>query len=337
MSRKIFGEFIEFFLKGLNHFKIQTSFKLEFLLEFLIQNPKGFGSWAKKESCSIWRNISPCLVLYFKKLSPLGHQEDRVLYFQSLNIGKVYEYLESLVTKPVHSCFVFSKYEHWKTLWIFGKFGNQAGPHDQCGPLLIWTSLRPPGHAPKRLDMVPTAPSHVVATGLPPMPPTVRTCPAFHTPPTCAARRYPLLSCHTDGKLTFPSCGAIALLGSTLCCCAATDDHHLKYYRPQAFASSLSRNDPTAFLREPSRSSRAKPPSSSSAECLHVDGPLRPRLCLREHHPTRSTSASTPAPALIAPLALHWHFDYHCCRAPTLVRPTPPRCPKRVYPMTVSL
>jgi hypothetical protein len=34
MSRKIFGEFMEFFLKGLNPFKIQTIVRLEFLLEF---------------------------------------------------------------------------------------------------------------------------------------------------------------------------------------------------------------------------------------------------------------------------------------------------------------
>jgi hypothetical protein len=36
MSRKIFGEFMNFFLKGLYPFKIQTSFKLEFVLDFII-------------------------------------------------------------------------------------------------------------------------------------------------------------------------------------------------------------------------------------------------------------------------------------------------------------
>jgi hypothetical protein len=53
MYIKDFGELMEFFLKGLNSFKIQTSFKLDFLLKFIIQNPEGFGSWAKQESCSL--------------------------------------------------------------------------------------------------------------------------------------------------------------------------------------------------------------------------------------------------------------------------------------------
>jgi hypothetical protein len=33
----IFGKFMEFFLKGLNSFKIQTKFKCSLLHEFLIQ------------------------------------------------------------------------------------------------------------------------------------------------------------------------------------------------------------------------------------------------------------------------------------------------------------
>jgi hypothetical protein len=37
MSRKIFGEFMECFLKGLNPFKIQTKFNLVWLHKFLIQ------------------------------------------------------------------------------------------------------------------------------------------------------------------------------------------------------------------------------------------------------------------------------------------------------------
>jgi hypothetical protein len=37
MSIKIFGEFMEFFLKGLDPFQIQTKFKLDLLPEFLIQ------------------------------------------------------------------------------------------------------------------------------------------------------------------------------------------------------------------------------------------------------------------------------------------------------------
>jgi hypothetical protein len=41
ISRKNFGELMDFFLKGLNPFKIQTCFKLEFFLEFIILNPFG--------------------------------------------------------------------------------------------------------------------------------------------------------------------------------------------------------------------------------------------------------------------------------------------------------
>jgi hypothetical protein len=37
----------------LDPFKIQTIFKLDLLLEIIIQNPKVFGSWAKKEICYI--------------------------------------------------------------------------------------------------------------------------------------------------------------------------------------------------------------------------------------------------------------------------------------------
>jgi hypothetical protein len=54
MSRKIFGEFIGFFPKGLNPFKIQSSFKLEFLLEFIIKNLFGIWTPSQKENCSFW-------------------------------------------------------------------------------------------------------------------------------------------------------------------------------------------------------------------------------------------------------------------------------------------
>jgi hypothetical protein len=39
MSRYDFSEFFIFFPKGLNPFNIQTRFKLEFIMEFIIQNP----------------------------------------------------------------------------------------------------------------------------------------------------------------------------------------------------------------------------------------------------------------------------------------------------------
>jgi hypothetical protein len=49
MSRKIFGEFMEFFLKGLNAFKIQTIFKFLFIAEFLIQIMLGNWTPSQKE------------------------------------------------------------------------------------------------------------------------------------------------------------------------------------------------------------------------------------------------------------------------------------------------
>jgi hypothetical protein len=60
MSRKIFVEFIEFSPKCLNFFKIQIRFKLVLLLNFIIQNPEGFGSWDKKKICSILIDLPLC-------------------------------------------------------------------------------------------------------------------------------------------------------------------------------------------------------------------------------------------------------------------------------------
>jgi hypothetical protein len=42
-----------FFPKDLDPFKIQSSFKLDFVLEFIIKNPERFESCPKKEMCSI--------------------------------------------------------------------------------------------------------------------------------------------------------------------------------------------------------------------------------------------------------------------------------------------
>jgi hypothetical protein len=56
---------MEFFLKGLNPFKIQTRSKLEFVMNFSIQNPEGFGSWDEKEFCSIQNFLSPSQVWKF--------------------------------------------------------------------------------------------------------------------------------------------------------------------------------------------------------------------------------------------------------------------------------
>jgi hypothetical protein len=49
MSGKNFSEFMRFFPKGLYPFKIPTRFKLEFVLNFIIQNLEEFERWAKKE------------------------------------------------------------------------------------------------------------------------------------------------------------------------------------------------------------------------------------------------------------------------------------------------
>jgi hypothetical protein len=46
-------EFIKNFTKILNPFKIQTRFKVDLLLIFIIQNLERFGSWDKNEVCSI--------------------------------------------------------------------------------------------------------------------------------------------------------------------------------------------------------------------------------------------------------------------------------------------
>jgi hypothetical protein len=48
-SRKILGEFMTSFPRCLNPFEIQTRFKLDLLLNFIIQNLGSFGSWAKKK------------------------------------------------------------------------------------------------------------------------------------------------------------------------------------------------------------------------------------------------------------------------------------------------
>jgi hypothetical protein len=79
---------MRFFPNGLNPFKIQTSFKLDLFLEFIMKNPEGFGSWDKKEICCIWIYLPPCNVW-----ENFGPKEDGVLYFWSLTI---WSQLESL-------------------------------------------------------------------------------------------------------------------------------------------------------------------------------------------------------------------------------------------------
>jgi hypothetical protein len=49
MSSLNFGEFMRFFLKGLNPFKIQTKFEFELFLVFLIQNLEGLEVKTKRK------------------------------------------------------------------------------------------------------------------------------------------------------------------------------------------------------------------------------------------------------------------------------------------------
>jgi hypothetical protein len=78
----------------LNPFKIQARFKLDFVLEFIIQNTERFGSPSKKEMCSILSILHPYQIskfLYMKKV---------VFCIFKLGVlevfGKVYDYLENL-------------------------------------------------------------------------------------------------------------------------------------------------------------------------------------------------------------------------------------------------
>jgi hypothetical protein len=48
-----FGGLMRFFPKGLTPFKIQTRFKVDLFMDFIIQNLERFWSLAKKEICSI--------------------------------------------------------------------------------------------------------------------------------------------------------------------------------------------------------------------------------------------------------------------------------------------
>jgi hypothetical protein len=62
-SNENFSEFMRFCSKDLNPFKIQTSFKLDLILEFIIQNTEIFGSWDKNKTCSISIYLPPYQIL----------------------------------------------------------------------------------------------------------------------------------------------------------------------------------------------------------------------------------------------------------------------------------
>jgi hypothetical protein len=58
-------EFMRFFLKDLNPFKIHARFNPDLLLNFIIQNVERIWCWEKKESCSISNYIQFCQVYLF--------------------------------------------------------------------------------------------------------------------------------------------------------------------------------------------------------------------------------------------------------------------------------
>jgi hypothetical protein len=53
MRRLNFGGLMTFLVEDLKPFKIQTRFKVDLFLNFIIQNLEIFWSWTKKEICSI--------------------------------------------------------------------------------------------------------------------------------------------------------------------------------------------------------------------------------------------------------------------------------------------
>jgi hypothetical protein len=81
---------MRFFPKILNPCKIQTRFKFDLFLNFIIQNIERFGSCPQKESLFHLESsmTMPCLENF-------EQQEDHVLYFQVFEVfGKALDYLE---------------------------------------------------------------------------------------------------------------------------------------------------------------------------------------------------------------------------------------------------
>jgi hypothetical protein len=77
MSRKIFGEFREFFPTGLDSFKIQTKLNLVLLPEFVIQILLEIWTYPQKERCSFFIYH---LAEFAKKI---GAQDVQRLYFSN--------------------------------------------------------------------------------------------------------------------------------------------------------------------------------------------------------------------------------------------------------------
>jgi hypothetical protein len=63
MLRKIFGEFMKFYFKCLNLFKIQTKFKCSWLPEFLVPIMLEIWTCPQKECCYFWIGLPPARVL----------------------------------------------------------------------------------------------------------------------------------------------------------------------------------------------------------------------------------------------------------------------------------
>jgi hypothetical protein len=100
MSRKIFGEFREFFPTGLDSFKIQTKLNLVLLPEFVIQILLEIWTYPQKERCSFFIYH---LAEFAKK--KLEHRMCSVCIFQigaTLNIGK--DFNHEFGPNPLEQC-----------------------------------------------------------------------------------------------------------------------------------------------------------------------------------------------------------------------------------------
>jgi hypothetical protein len=114
--------------KDLKPFKIQK-IKLELIIEFIIQNPEGLGSWANEEICSILNYLPTCQVWKFLDIGKimfcifqLGHQN----VFEKLG-----NHLNKL-TKPAHG---FST-------------ARPRCPHQTVLPHCLETERHPRSHRP---------------------------------------------------------------------------------------------------------------------------------------------------------------------------------------------
>jgi hypothetical protein len=128
MPSKNFGEFMEFFPKGLNPFKFQFRFNLVWLPEFWIQILLGIWTSSQKESGSFCIHLSPC--------------EVRKLLF---------------IMKTVFCIFKVGAFEFiWKIFWmVIGPVHLCCSAHGAASghwsywpePTPAWNGSRPSAHA----------------------------------------------------------------------------------------------------------------------------------------------------------------------------------------------